>query len=316
MKRPFSVLVLAGLLLIGAGAALGPGVGAQAEEKTLVSGWFQDRQVQYYDFGMNTPLIGDNGVQTQPLWVFIHGMNADGTPDFVEGQHNIVDTVPGEAGYSDLWQVVFVTVPEDYEPDSIRSAEEVVDSGYETETTNMFVNCPVVPAGTTLEGGEPLVQGWNDGEEVFYPDFGANPPTTAPIWVFILGMNADGTPDFVEGQNNIIDTVPGDADYTAFWRVNMVTVPEGYEPNSIRSADDVLAAGYEITQTDMVVNCPVTEVAAAPGQAPSGVPAAGTGYGSSGGGGPSTPLIAALAAIGAFGAFATAGAFAYSRRRR
>jgi len=315
MKRPFIAFAIAGLVLTAAGLAFGPGAGAQVEEKTLVSGWYQDRQVEYYDFGTNTPLVGENSVQTQPIWVFIHGMNPDGTPDLVEGQHNIIDVVPGEPGYSDLWQVVFVTVPDDYEADSIRSAEEARDSGYETETTDMFVNCPIVPAGTTLEGGKELVQGWNDGEEVFYPDFGANPPTTAPIWVFIHGMNADGTPDFVEGQSNIIDTVPGDADYTAFWRVNMVTVPEGYEPNSIRSAADVLAAGFAIAETDMVVNCPVTEVAAAPGEAPSGVPNAGTGYGSSGDGG-STALIAALAAIGAFGVVATAGAFAYSRRRR
>ena len=316
MKRPLIAFAIAALLLTAASLASGASTDAQAEEKTLVSGWYQDRQVQYYDFGTNTPLVGESSVQTQPIWVFIHGMNPDGTPDLVEGQHNIIDLVPGEAGYSDLWQVVFVTVPDDYEADSLRSAEEVRDSGYETEVTDMFVNCPVVPAGTTLEGGEELVQGWNDGEEVFYPDFGANPPTVAPIWVFIHGMNADGTPDFVEGQHNIIDTVPGDADYTAFWRVNMVTVPEDYEADSLRSAEDVLVAGYEIIETDMVVNCPVTQVAGAPGEAPSGVPAAGTGYGDPGDGGASAALIAALAAIGAFGIIATGGAFAYSRRRR
>lgn len=315
MKRPFHALTIAGLLLVAAGVLLGPTVRAQAEEKTLISGWYQNRQVKYYDFGTNTPLIGDNGVQTQPIWVFIHGMKADGTPDLVQGQHNIIDIVPGQPGYSDLWQVVFVTVPDDYEADSIRSAQEVQDSGYPTQTTAMFVNCPIVPAGTTLESGKELVQGWNDDEEVFYPDFGANPPMASPIWVLIHGMNADGTPDFVEGQNNIIDDIPGDADYSAFWRVNLVTVPADYEPNSIRSAADVFAAGYEITETDMLVNCPVTEVAAAPSEAPSGVPAAGTGYGGDGGG-PATALIATLAGIGAFAVIATGAGFAYSRRRR
>jgi hypothetical protein len=40
-----------------------------------------------------------------------------------------------------------------------------------------------------------------------------------------------------------------------------VTVPEGYEPISIRSAADVTASGLTTTPTDMAVNCPVTFVA-------------------------------------------------------
>jgi hypothetical protein len=112
---------LAGASVMGA-LALTASAGAQeGSEETLVSGWFRDRQVRYYDFGDNTKLASGSLVQTAPIYVFIHGMNADGTPDFVQGQHNIVDVVPGDAGYSDLWQVMMVTVPADYEPDSIRS---------------------------------------------------------------------------------------------------------------------------------------------------------------------------------------------------
>lgn len=314
MGRMKTLVALVALsIVVGAAALLTPLAGAQGEEKTLVAGWFQDREVQYYDFGTNTPLAANNTVPTQPIWVFIHGMNADGTPDFVEGQHNIVDVVPGEPGYSDLWQVVLVTVPEDYEPDSIRSAEDVRDSGFETQTTDMLVNCPIVPEGTALETGQELVQGWHDGEEVFYPDFGANPATVAPIWVFIRGMNDDGTPDFVEGQHNVIDTVPGDADYTAFWQVNMVTVPADYEPDSIRSAADVVNAGFEITETDMVVNCPVVEVAAAVGEAPSGAPSAGTGGDGDDG---STMLYVIIAALVAAGVVTGGAGFAYARARR
>jgi len=311
------IALVAMAVAVGAALVMTPSAHAQ-EEFTLVDGWFRDRAVEYYDFGTNTPLADDGSVPTQPIWVFIHGMNEDGTPDFVEGQHNIVDTVPGEEGYSDLWQVVLVTVPEDYEPDSITSAAEVVDAGFETTTTDMFVNCPIVPEGSTLEGGEELVQGWHDGEEVFYPDFGANPATAAPIWVLIHGMNEDGTPDFVEGQQNIIDTVPGQADYTAFWQVNLVTVPEDYEANSIRSAADVVAAGYEITQTDMLVNCPVTSVAEAAadggGDDVTGMPTTGTGV-ESGGGGVSA-LYIAFAAFGAAAIIAAgAGGLIAARRR-
>ncbi|MEX1254679.1 MAG: hypothetical protein WEE64_10090 [Dehalococcoidia bacterium] len=309
MKRLVTLLALVAALLVAAPVLLGPTVGAQAEQKALVSGWFRDREVKYYDFGMNTALAG-TGVAVAPIYVFIHGMNADGTPDMVEGQHNIVDVRPGDTGYSDLWQVSFVTVPDDYEPDSITSEEEIDTSGFDVEATDTFVNCPIVPEGTTLEGGEPLVQGWYKDEQVFYPDFGPNPATTAPIWVLIHGMNADGTPDVVEGQHNIIDTVPGQADYTAFWRVNMVTVPADYGPDSIRSAEDVLAAGFEVTQTDMVVNCPVTDVA---GVEVVAMPSTGGTFPDDGGS--STPYYVA-GAFAAFGLLAGGAGLAFARRRR
>lgn len=230
---------------------------AEATEFALVSGWYRGQQVKYYDFGMNSQTNGSS-VAAVPIFAFITGMAADGSPQFVEGQHNIVDLAPGDTGYSDLWQVNLVTVPGGYQSDSVRSKADLDAQAFEVTPTDMLVNCPIVPAGSTLEGGEELVQGWYKGEEVFYPDFGANPTSALPIWVFITGMNADGSPRFVEGQNNVIDAVPSDAGYSAFWRVNLVTVPEGYEPNSITSARDVLQSGYAITETDMVVNCPVT----------------------------------------------------------
>lgn len=228
------------------------------EEKSLVTGWYQDQQVRYYDFGMNSATNG-SVVATAPIYVFIHGFDADGNPEFVEGQHNVVNVKPGDPGYSDLWQVMLVTVPDDYEADSIKSAGDVMAMGYEVTPTEMYVNCPIVDEGTTLEGGESLTQGWYKGEEVFYPDFGVNPANAIPIWVFATGFDADGNPQFVEGQQNVIDAVPGDPGYSAFWQVNIVVVDEGYEANSVTSREDIQAMGYEVMQTNMVVNCPVTE---------------------------------------------------------
>lgn len=226
--------------------------------RSLIDGWYRGRAVRYYDFGMNSATSGST-VSVAPIYAFITGMSAAGEPMFVDGQHNIVDVVPGDDGYSDLWEVHLVTVPEDYEPDSITSAAEVEAPGFEMTVPGMFVNCPIVPEGTALEGGEELVQGWYRGEEVYYPDFGANPPVAIPIWVFATGVGADGMPELVGGQHNIIDAIPTDAGYSAFWRVNLVMVDEMYEPESIRSAADVQSAGYEVMETDMVVNCPVTE---------------------------------------------------------
>ncbi len=128
--------------------------------------------------------------------------------------------------------------------------------------------------------------------------------------VFIHGMNADGTPQMVEGQSNIIDTKPGDAGYTAFWNVNFVTVPAGYVPNSIRSAADVRAAGYTITPTTTVVNCPVITVAsAATGRT---LPATGDGTSAGSDGGTNWTLFAA---IGGGALLVSGGAVATIRRR-
>jgi len=237
-------------------AAAAPSGGGN--ELSLVTGWYRDAEVQYYDFGMNTPLADGNSIAVAPIYAFITGMDADGNPQFVDGQHNIVGVLPGDEGYSDLWRVNLVTVDDSYEPDSVKAVSDVMSGGFDVMETDIFVNCPIVDAGTTLEGGEELTQGWFNGEEAFYPDFGANPPVAIPIWAFITGMDADGNPQFVDGQMNIIDSVPSDAGYSAFWRVNLVMVPEDYEANSITSADAVRSAGMDVTQTDLVVNCPVT----------------------------------------------------------
>ena len=232
---------------------------SQAMEFALVPGWYQGMEIYYYDFGANTPLAGDAPL-TAPIWVFIHGME-NGTPQFVTGQHNIVGAVPGEEGYSDLWQVNLVTVPADYEADSIRSADDVMSSGYTVNATDIYVNCPIVPEGSTLETGMPLTQGWHNGEAIYYFDFGENPPIAAPIYVPATGMDDQGNPVTVSGQRNIIDVIPGDEGYSDFWRVNLVIVTEDYEANALTTAADVLASEYEIVEADVLVNCPVFNIA-------------------------------------------------------
>ncbi|MGA2160362.1 MAG: hypothetical protein ABSG90_14255 [Dehalococcoidia bacterium] len=223
---------------------------------TLVSCWYKGKAVQYYDFGTNTPLV--NGKPTvAPIWVLIYGNKADGTPDFVAGGHNIIDVIPGDTGYSDLWQIVLVTVPRSYQPDSLTSAADVKKGNYPMQTTNMLVNCPTVPAGSTIQDNRALIQGWYKGQKVYYYDFGANDDIAAPIWALITGMDTQGNPVFVKGQNNIVDVIPGDKGYSAFWQVMLVTVPADYVANTFKSAADVMQSGYKITPTTIDVNCPL-----------------------------------------------------------
>jgi hypothetical protein len=227
-----------------------------AKNYTLVSCWYKGRTVQYYDFGTNTPLV--NGIPpVAPIWVFIYGNKADGSPDFVTGGHNVIDVIPGDAGYSDLWQLVLVTVPRTYQPDSITTAADVMKGNFPMKTTDMLVNCPVVPAGSTIQDNRALIQGWYKGQKVFYYDFRANADIAAPIWALITGMDDKGNPMFVKGQSNIVDVIPGDKGYSAFWQVMLVTVPADYVPNTLKSAADVMSSGYKITPTNINVNCPL-----------------------------------------------------------
>lgn len=219
----------------------------------LVDGWDDGDMVQYWDFGPNPPVA-------IPILVFFE---ADDPATMVSGQNNIIDSIPGQPGYNDFWRVHKVLVPSDYSPNSIKSFEDAVESGYTIEITDIVVNCPVVNPDTDLEGSsQSLVQGWYRDMEVFYFDFGTRSPSDgfavmhAPIWVLFM---EDGTP--VEGQQNIIDLLPGEEGYSDLWHVRRVIVDSSYVANTYKSAADIATAEDEgnvtIEETDIFVNCPV-----------------------------------------------------------
>lgn len=98
-----------------------------------------------------------------------------------------------------------------------------------------------------------LTQGFGpDGGTVEYYNFDVQPTAPAPIYTFVY---ENGDP--VEDQLNIVDVIPGDEGYNDFWRVNMVTVPEGYEPNTVTSVAGISEAGYDIERTNVIKNCPI-----------------------------------------------------------
>ena len=92
-----------------------------------------------------------------------------------------------------------------------------------------------------------------DGEPVTYYNFDVQPTAPAPIYVLFR----EGEESPVEGQLNVIDAVPGDEGYNDFWQVHRVTVPADYDANVVTSLGDIGAAGYEVSATETLVNCPV-----------------------------------------------------------
>ena len=236
--------------------AAGP-VGSSPQVFALEQGWVDGQAVSYYNFGLNTPLNPEDPgrVRVEPGWLFITGFNEDGTPKKLVGQFTLFDVAPGDANYSDFWQINFVSPPEGYELNSIRSLAALEEQGLQIDKSPMLVNCPIVPAGSTLEGSDlELQQGWVRDQQFAYYDFGPTSPNPGKVYVFITGFDAQKQPILAAGQHFVFDAGRSAAGYSDFWLVQWVLVDGKYKADSIRSAADIPAE--QVTASTMVVNYP------------------------------------------------------------
>jgi hypothetical protein len=232
------IVLLAALLV----AVVVTSSAAAGTDQKVVKGFFQGKTVRYLDLGQVNLAPGNN---VAPIWVLTNGTNA---------QRNIIDTVPGMENYTPLWRVTMLTWRSGVAPRTLKSAAAVraaIRVGeLSVKRTSIVVNCPV------LGFGQKLSQGFAKGQSVEYLDLGpiklGSGNKVEPIWAF-----TNGTSD----QRNIIDTLPGDPDYTPLWGVVMVTWEAGVTPRTLMSRAEVetaMAAGEAtLEQTDIVVNCPV-----------------------------------------------------------
>lgn len=113
-----------------------------------------------------------------------------------------------------------------------------------------------VASSAAIGGKKPVTVGFYRGQSIRYFDFGPIKLRAgnklAPIWTVTNGVTT---------QHNIVDTVPGESDYTPLWNLNKVTFKAGVKPHLLRSRGDVLAAVHAgqatVAATPTVVNCPV-----------------------------------------------------------
>jgi hypothetical protein len=227
--------------------------------------------VRYYNFDVQ-PL--------GPAPIYVLFREGESTP--VTGQLNIVDVIPGDAGYTDFWQVMKVTVPADYKANTVASVDEIEDAGYEIEPTPTIVNCPVVPEGSTARlrvgnGNALLQRGWYQGMIVHYFSFEEAPlqvsggqVPVAPIYVTFTKNPAEGdatsgpasgfvTEGDTDQTHNVLTALPGDAGYSPLWSVNV------YDHQAFDLVTDLASVQNE-TQVSVlatgvaIVNCPVAEI--------------------------------------------------------
>jgi hypothetical protein len=222
------------------------------------------QSVVYYNFDVQP---------TEPAPIYVLFRQGENTP--VAGQLNVVDAIPGDPGYNDFWQVTRVTVPNDYVANTITSLDQIMDRGASIEPTDMLVNCPVVPDGSTAERratAEPtgLMQGWYRGQVIQYFSFTEHPLSgnavpVAPIYVtFNLNPDQPGggppsgfrTEPGLDQTHNVLSALPGSSGYSPLWSVSPYDNADFATVMDLRSAAsaNILAEGVAN------VNCPVFEI--------------------------------------------------------
>lgn len=223
--------------------------------------------VRYYNFDVQSTTAA-------PIYALFY----DGENKPVEGQLNIVDVIPGDEDYNDFWQIIKVTVPKDYVANTITSLEEIRAAGYAMEPTNMLVNCPIVPEGSTARlraGGEraDLHRGWYQGQVVFYFTFEEKALTTTPqdaVPVSPIFVTFNINPDQPNGgpasgfvtesaglqTHNVVQTIPSDAGYSPLWLVNV------YDNADFSTVRDIPSIGQAkiLASGVATVNCPIVHV--------------------------------------------------------
>lgn len=218
----------------------------------VVEAFYRGRQVYYYTFRNGTPVL-DEGTRVG-VGVQYRLVDEEGTP--IAGQYDIITANVFEEGYSDLREIINVTAPDDYEANSITSAEELLDQDWPETPTGETYNIPVARSHSQLQGRDhdPVLL-WLDDEELTAFNFGQNPDQSAPIYVLIEGFDDEGGSIRID-HNAVVNQMHDDEGYSDFWQVHLVLVPADTPPNAYRDVDELLDAGFEITPTDRVINCP------------------------------------------------------------
>jgi PQQ-dependent dehydrogenase (methanol/ethanol family) len=224
------------------------------------------KPVRYYNFDVQA-------TQAAPVYV----LTRDGEDAPVEGQLDIIDTLPGEQGYNDFRQVWKVTVPKNYAANTIVDAATLMDAGYRMEKTETLRNMPVVPDKSTARmrlNGESadLQRAWYQGQVAKFFAFNEAPLTGAggnvplsPIYV-TFNVNPDqpngGPPSGFRAEtdskqtHNVPATLPGDPGYSPLWLVSIydnADFPNVHDLSTVTKAK-VLAPGAA------TVNCPIVAV--------------------------------------------------------
>ncbi|MSR84689.1 MAG: hypothetical protein EXS58_17530 [Candidatus Latescibacteria bacterium] len=211
-------------------------------------------------FGPNSEIIwfynfDAKGTVPAPVYVLVDRI---GQP--LPGQLPIFDLLPGDPGYSDLWQIYKVRILErDYPPNSLSSFQVLKDGAYEITATNEVMHCVLAPAGSKasqrFDSSTPSAaqQGWYRDQIVDYLLF-ENPNSTAQVDFGAGKVNAPEMFAFFEndldpsdgfaldplatGTHNVATRLPGQEGYAPLWVLTIFKLDFFDQVKSVANALD------------------------------------------------------------------------------
>ena len=228
--------------------------------------------VEHYHFDSQSPTPA-------PLYILV-----DSRGEAIAGQLPLFDDLPGDEAYSDIHQLLEVSVTDrSYRPNAITSFADVQAAGYEIVPTLAVMNCVIVPDGSTaskrIDAGAQgvLFSGWYRDQVVRYFSF-ENPQSSATIE---FGGGQITTPlmyGFFENDRDVIDgftidrdtgithnvatRLPGTEGYSPLWALQIFTLGAFERVANVPSAQDQAKNEENLIVLDSVllVNAPIVTV--------------------------------------------------------
>ncbi len=241
-------MVPADSALVGTGSQLHP----------LTSAWWEGVEVHYFRF--------ESSADTPGLFDPVSGLVLNTSSMAVfdpAGQLDILYTYPGDATQSPLSRFyIFNPISTEYVADEVRSWEEAEGLGFPIFPEGNMYNRPVVGGKEVIPRfghAEPAVynlkEAWSgQTSRVLYYDMGPKIGGQATLYRFVT---AQGMP--IITQHYLVETVApgillGDVateDYATTWNFNDIIVEDeaSFDPDVIKSMDEVRAMGFQINAT-------------------------------------------------------------------
>lgn len=114
-------------------------------EQPVNPAWYEGQQVFHLFVGGATE---EPPFATAPQYLFVYEDEFEDPTTIegfteqpkLEGQFVIYPTIPGQPDYTPIWHNQWVLAPRDYEPNSIRSVSELMDSGLQIVESQIWIN--------------------------------------------------------------------------------------------------------------------------------------------------------------------------------
>ena len=208
---------------------------------------------------------------TTPAPVYILYHESEDQP--VQGQLDIVDTLPGEKGYNDFRQVWKVWVPKDYVANTITDATALQQAGYKMVKTDKLLNMAVVPDRSHVQfngRNSDLQSAWYQGQVAKFFLFDEAPLSVSgdnvPVSPIYDGFTINpGEPNGGKElctdpgstqTHNIAGTVPGDKAYSPLW---LRIVYDSAACSSVHNLETALQA-KKVAAPVLFINCPIVAI--------------------------------------------------------